>query len=123
MRLEQELRLAIKELSMILPNDRSSLPYNSACELFMKYITRSFVNDIADFQTCKAELVRLGNQYAIMSQLAKEKISHIGNSFIRDGCTILIHGESKIVFSLIQYALQTKQFKLIITEGYPRCDG
>jgi translation initiation factor eIF-2B subunit alpha len=125
MNLEQDLRAAISYLKQCEPvflGGRTSLSLASGCELFMKYVTRSFM-DYMDFSECKEELLRRGERFASMSLSARNKIAEIGHSFVQDKFTVLLHGSSRVVSALIMKASQTKQFKIIITEGRPSCDG
>ena len=126
MRLEQELRTAIVFLKKCGPQylgGRTSLSLASGCELFMKYLARSFSIDSREFSECKDELLRRGERFALMSFSSRAKIADIGNSFVQDNCTVLVHGYSRVVSALILKASQTKQFKIIVTEGRPGNDG
>lgn len=58
-----------------------------------------------------------------MSMSARLQIAEIGQSFIQDDSTVLIHGNSRVVSALILKAAESKQFNVIVTEGKPTCDG
>ncbi len=58
-----------------------------------------------------------------MSIESRHAIAEYGNSFIRDGCTVLIHGRSRVVASLLMKAAKTKQYNIILTECRPNNDG
>jgi len=57
--------------------------------------------------------------------MARSRISTIGCSFINDGCTILTHGRSSVVESLLVRAaqLEKKRFNVIVLEGRPDAGG
>lgn len=55
-----------------------------------------------------------------MSLSARTQIAEVGQSFIQDGCTVLIHGMSRVVTTLILKAAEAhKYFNIIVTEGRP----
>jgi translation initiation factor eIF-2B subunit alpha len=66
-------------------------------------------------------LLSRGNNFAAMSMHSRQKISEYGGQFIHDGCTVLVHGRSRVVSGLLKYAAQRgKQFSVILTEGRPK---
>jgi translation initiation factor eIF-2B subunit alpha len=126
MELEDELRSAIVALKRCKHEDlggRTNLSLGSGCDLFMKYVTRSFNLESMQFDECKAELLRRGEKFADMSMHARSYIAKIGHSFISEDQTVLVHGGSRVVSALIMKAAQTKQFNVIVTEGRPGKDG
>ena len=130
MQLERELSAEIKGLKSHASTDvlsRSSCytvnSVVSGCELFMKYVTRSF-SELDDFDCTKAELLSRAETYAGMSLSSRQKISEIGHSFVQDGCTVLVHGNSRVVSTLLlNAAAQSKKFRVVVTDGRPDADG
>jgi translation initiation factor eIF-2B subunit alpha len=126
MELEDELRSAIAALKRCRHEDlggRTNLSLGSGCDLFMKYVTRAFKLESMEFDECKAELLRRGEKFADMSMHARSYIADIGHSFISEESTVLVHGDSRVVSALILKAAESKQFKVIVTEGRPGADG
>ena len=85
MNLEQDLRSAMDFIKQCQPEylrGRTSLSLASGCELFMKYVTRSFL-DSMNFDECKNELLRRGEQFAGMSLSSRGKIADIGHSIVQ----------------------------------------
>ena len=127
MQLEQELRNAIKCLKSQSRSEhlrgRTTISLGSGCELFMKYVTRAFSIDDMEFNTCKEELLKRGKRFAGMSFSSRTYIADVGHSFVQDSCTVLIHGNSRVVLALLLKAAESKQFNIIITEGRPNDDG
>ncbi len=124
MQLEQELRASITFLKNNTSADlggRTNISLGSGCELFMKYVTRAFALESGDFAGCKQELLRRGEKFTTMSLSARAQIAEIGHSFIQDGSTVLIHGMSRVVTTLLLKAAESRAFKLIVTEGRPGC--
>jgi translation initiation factor eIF-2B subunit alpha len=128
MELEDELRNAIASLKRCRHENlggRTSLSLGSGCDLFMKHVTRAFNQDsgIGEFSQCKEILIQRGEKFANLSLSSRSRIADIGNSFITDSCTVLIHGNSRVVNALILKAAKTKHFNIICTEGSPGNEG
>mmetsp|Transcript_35873 Transcript_35873/g.33973 ORF Transcript_35873/g.33973 Transcript_35873/m.33973 type:complete len:346 (-) Transcript_35873:87-1124(-) len=122
MELEQELSGAINSLKCCGLEDlggRTNISLGSGCDLFMKYVTRAFNLEYMEFSSCKAELLRRGQMFANMSQSSRLHIAEIGHSFVQDGSTVLVHGNSRVVAALLLKAAESKQFNVMITEGRP----
>ncbi|KAL7442412.1 hypothetical protein ACHAXH_006448 [Discostella pseudostelligera] len=103
---------------------RSYIALSSGCELFLKFITRASL-DTPHFQQCKVQVLDRGTRFAELALMARSRISTIGCSFINDGCTILTHGRSSVVESLLVRAaqLEKKRFNVIVLEGRPDAGG
>lgn len=122
MELELELRSAIALLKSAQDEDlggRTNISLTSGCDLFMKYVTRAFSMENLEFSACKKEVIRRGQRFANMSLSARTQIAAVGHSFIQDGYTVLIHGNSRVVSALLLKAAETTQFSVIVTEGQP----
>ena len=76
-----------------------------------------------DFGACKTELILRGEKFTGMSMSSRSHIANIGHSFVRDGCTVLTFGLSRVVTTLLLKAAESKQFKIVIPEGRPQNDG
>lgn len=85
----------------------------------MRYVTKSFKMENMDFSNCKQEVLRRGQRFATMSLSARNQIAEFGHSFIQEGCTVLVHGNSRVVSTLLLKAAEVTQFSVIITEGRP----
>lgn len=101
-----------------LSDGRTSISIASGCDLFMKYVSRTFLEH-SDFSNCRQEILRRGEAFTTMSDASRSQIASIGHSFIQDGYTILVHGNSRVVNALILKAAETKHFQVILTEGRP----
>lgn len=101
---------------------RSNIPLSSGCELFLKYITRTFL-ELPDFDQCRQEILERGKRFAGISLAARDRIATMSHEFIRDGQTVLTHGWSRVVAALLLKAAETKQFDVIILEGRPDATG
>jgi translation initiation factor eIF-2B subunit alpha len=98
----------------------SVLSLQSGCELFVRYVSRTFVDFPGNFEECKTNLLNRGTKFAELSLLSREKIAELGHPFVRDGATVLTHGLSRVVAEvLLKAAREGKQFNVVLTE----CSG
>jgi translation initiation factor eIF-2B subunit alpha len=58
-----------------------------------------------------------------MSLSSRHAIAEHGSPFVRDGCTVLFHGSSRVVVTLLLLAAKTKQFNVLVTESRPNNEG
>lgn len=138
MRLDKELRASVEVLKQTYggrqqPQTSSSgssdlrgrtpISLVSGCELFMKYVTSIFLSQ-REFDECRQELLMRGESFSDLSLVAREAIAAVGHSFVQDGSVVLTHGCSRVVSTLLFRAAQCgKQFRVIVAEGSPACDG
>mmetsp|Transcript_19498 Transcript_19498/g.27041 ORF Transcript_19498/g.27041 Transcript_19498/m.27041 type:complete len:363 (-) Transcript_19498:64-1152(-) len=101
---------------------RSHIALASGCELFLKYITRTFL-ETPDFDACKGQVLERGEHFAGISLAARDRIANVGHGFIRDGQTVLTHGWSRVVAALLLKAAETTHFDIVILEGRPDAAG
>jgi translation initiation factor eIF-2B subunit alpha len=130
MGLEMELKEASKSM-LQFANDplnsnmlggRSHIALASGCELFMKYITRCFL-ELPDFNECIAQIISRGQRFSDISVAARDRIAATGRAFIQPGSTVLTHGWSSVVSSLLIQAAKDTHFEIIILEGRPDASG
>ena len=107
-----------------LLGNRSYISLQSGCELFMKYVTRTFL-EFPNFQDCISEVLERAEQFAQLSEKARSRIASVGQPFIRDGAVVLSHGYSRVVMDLLLYAANNwnTQFTLYLLEGRPDAGG
>ena len=88
-----------------------------------RYVTRCFL-ELPDFKACIAQVLERGERFAGISLAARDRIAQVGLPFIQDGMTVLTHGWSRVVASLLVNASkQGKNFEIIILEGRPDASG
>jgi translation initiation factor eIF-2B subunit alpha len=97
---------------------RSLIALASGCDLFLKYITRSFL-ELPDFGAARQEVLLRGERFADISVAARDCIADVAADFIQEGTTVLTHGWSRVVASILMKAAETKHFDIIILEGRP----
>jgi translation initiation factor eIF-2B subunit alpha len=130
MGMEMELKQASDEM-LKFANDpfnsnmlggRSHIALASGCELFLKYITRCFL-ELPDFNECIEQIISRGQRFSDISIAAKERIASTGTAFIQPGSTVMTHGWSSVVSSLLIQAAKDTHFEIIILEGRPDASG
>lgn len=104
----------------------STISLYSGCELFLRFVTRQFVES-NDFNAVKQKLSERGTRIAELSAQSKKKvITHFKPFFQRDNMTVLVIGHSKVVMSVLLHytrSLSYVRFSVIIPEGRPDGEG
>lgn len=121
MELEGELRDASNALKSW---DASSISLSAGCDLFMRYVTRTSALEYEDFDAAKSRLIERGEKFGEISLKARKTIAMLSQDFIFDGCTILVHGFSRVVLEILKMAATNgKLFRVFCTEGRPDKTG
>ena len=100
MELQIQLKTAAEHIESFAPD---VIALSGGCELFMRYVTRSNT-EIPDFEECKAALVARSAHYKEMTLKSRNRIAALGETFIRDGCVVLLHGYSRVAQRVLQAA-------------------
>ncbi|CAB9503768.1 factor eIF-2B subunit alpha [Seminavis robusta] len=100
-----------------------SIAVRSGCELFLKYVTRTFLEELPDFEQCRQAVLTRGERFAGISLAARDRIADLASDFIQEGQTVLTHGWSRVVASILLQAASTKHFDIVILEGRPDAAG
>ncbi|KAL8522645.1 hypothetical protein ACS0TY_012691 [Phlomoides rotata] len=121
MELEIELKKAVDSLKAW---DITSISLTAGCDLFMRYVTRTSALKYEDFNSAKSRLLERAEKFGDISYKARKIIAVLGQDFIFDGCTILVHGFSRVVHEVLKTAAQNKKlFRVFCTEGRPDRTG
>ncbi|XP_017440853.1 uncharacterized protein LOC108346313 isoform X2 [Vigna angularis] len=121
MQLEIQLKSASDSLKCW---DTTSISLTAACDLFMRYVTRTSALEYEDFNSAKSRLLERADKFGEISFKAREIIAMLSQDFIFDGCTILVHGFSRVVLQILKLAAQNnKLFRVLCTEGRPDRTG
>jgi translation initiation factor eIF-2B subunit alpha len=107
------------------PRRRSQIALQSGCELFLKYITRTFL-ELPDFAECRRQVLERGERFHMISLAARDSIAHVGADFVGNNTVVLTHGWSRVVAAILLQASrnpQNKHFQLIVLEGRPDMSG
>ena len=116
MELQIQLKTAAEHIESFAPD---VIAITAGCELFIRYVTRSN-SEIPNFQECRAALVDRSAYYKEMTLKSRNRIAELGETFIRDGSVVLLHGNSRVVLRVLQAAGESgKRFSVIVTEGQP----
>lgn len=120
-----ELEIELKKASSALKSwDTTSISLSTSCDLFMRHVTRTSALEYDDFSAAKSRLIERGEKFGEISSKARKTIAMLSQDFIFDGCTILVHGFSRVVLELLKMAASNgKLFKVLCTEGRPDRTG
>lgn len=120
-----ELEIELKKASDSLKSwDTTSISLTAGCDLFMRYVTRTSALEYEDFNSAKSRLIERAEKFGEISYKARRIIAMLSQDFIFDGCTILVHGFSRVVLEVLKSAAQTKKlFRVFCTEGRPDRTG
>ncbi|KAI3759808.1 hypothetical protein L6452_07880 [Arctium lappa] len=121
MELQNELKTASDSLKSW---DMTSISLTAGCDLFMRYVTRTSAVEYEDFDSAKSRFLERAEKFGEISYKARKIIAMLGQDFIFDGCTILVHGFSRVVLELLKTAAENrKHFRVLCTEGRPDRTG
>ncbi|GAB4849989.1 hypothetical protein Ancab_029288 [Ancistrocladus abbreviatus] len=120
-----ELEIELKKASDSLKSwDTTSISLTAGCDLFMRYVTRTSALEYEDFNSAKSRLLERAEKFGEISYKARRIIAMVSQDFIFDGCTILVHGFSRVVLEVLKTAAQSKKlFRVFCTEGRPDRTG
>ncbi|KAG1366383.1 translation initiation factor eIF-2B subunit alpha [Cocos nucifera] len=120
-----ELEIELKKASDTLKSwDTTSISLSAGCDLFMRYVTRTSALEYEDFDAAKLRLIERGEKFGEISLKARRTIAMLGQDFIFDGCTILVHGFSRVVLEVLKLAASNRKlFRVLCTEGRPDRTG
>lgn len=120
-----ELEIELKKASDSLKSwDTTSISLTAGCDLFIRYVTRTSALEYEDFNSAKSRLIERAEKFGEISYKARRIIAMLGQDFIFDGCTILVHGFSRVVYEVLKTAAHNKKlFRVLCTEGRPDRTG
>lgn len=120
-----ELEIELKKASDSLKSwDTTSISLTAGCDLFMRYVTRTSALEYEDFNSAKSRLIERAEKFGEISYKARKIIAMLSQDFIFDGCTILVHGFSRVVLEVLKTAAHNKKlFRVLCTEGRPDRTG
>ncbi|CAN8239488.1 unnamed protein product [Cochlearia groenlandica] len=120
-----ELEIDLKSASDTLKSwDKTSISLTAGCDLFIRYVTRTSALEYEDFNSAKCRLLERAEKFGEISCKARRIIAMLSQDFIFDGCTILVHGLSRVVLEVLKTAAQNnKLFRVLCTEGRPDGTG
>lgn len=120
-----ELEIELKKASDSLKSsDTTSISLSAGCDLFMRYVTRTSALEHEDFNAAKSRLIERAEKFGEISLRARRTIAMLSQDFIFDGCTILVHGFSRVVLEVLKIAASGgKLFRVFCTEGRPDRTG
>lgn len=119
MGLQDELKQAT-DVMIQKYSSRSYIALQSGCEIFMRYITRTYLEELNDFEECRQAILERGARFQTLSLAARDRIAKVAADFM-DRKVILTHGWSRVVAAVLHEAEQPAE--LWILEGRPDACG
>ncbi|KAJ0006844.1 hypothetical protein Pint_29438 [Pistacia integerrima] len=114
-----ELEIELKKASDSLKSwDTTSISLTAGCDLFMRYVTRTSALEYEDFNSAKSRLIERAEKFGEISYKARRIIAMLSQDFIFDGCTILVHGFSRVVLEVLKTAAQNKKLFRVFCTGF-----
>ncbi|KAE8809112.1 Translation initiation factor eIF-2B subunit alpha [Hordeum vulgare] len=104
--------------------DATSISLSAACDLFMRFVTRTSHLEHEKFDAAKSRLIERGEKFGEISLKARKTIAMLSQDFISDGSTMLVHGYSRVVLEILKLAASNRKlFRVLCTEGRPDRTG
>lgn len=111
------LQHATDTLKSSIPNPIS---LSAGTDLFTRYLVASLKNvntADADFAATRTNLLSNGQLFVERAKASRDRIAGFGRHFVRDGCTVLTNGGSRVVSALLRSAAEASsgsvRFKVI----------
>jgi translation initiation factor eIF-2B subunit alpha len=83
---------------------------SAGTDLFQRYMISSLkASGESNFETVRQHLVTNGRLFVSRAKAGREKIAAYGRNFVRDGCTVLTQGGSRVVGTLLAKAAETSK--------------
>ena len=80
---------------------------SAGTDLFQRYMISSLkTSGEANFETVRQHLLSNGRLFVSRAKAGRERIAAYGRHFVRDGCTVLTHGGSRVVGALLGKAAE-----------------
>eukprot|EP00698_Gefionella_okellyi_P007434 TRINITY_DN1815_c0_g1_i1.p1 TRINITY_DN1815_c0_g1~~TRINITY_DN1815_c0_g1_i1.p1 ORF type:complete len:349 (+),score=62.71 TRINITY_DN1815_c0_g1_i1:93-1049(+) len=118
--LQEELKAAHRAM---VASAKNHLATNGACEIYQNYVQK-IVDSGQDFAAMLQALISGGLLFEEFCTKSTAKIATSHARFIRDGATVLIHGDATVVPLVLNEAHKAgKQFSVLVTEGLPSQSG
>lgn len=100
---------------------RTELGVESGCELFLRHVTRTFL-EFGDFSECREEILQRGRAFAAHANHAREDIAGHAAGFLRDGCRVLVQGRSRVVQATLKAAAtHGVRLEAVVVDGADHC--
>lgn len=103
----------------LIASTPNPISLSAGTDLFQRYLasslqTRSVSDASIDFKSMRAHLLSNGRLFVARAKESRETISAYGRHFVRDGCTVLTAGGSRVVGALLEKAaVQNARFKVV----------
>jgi len=97
--------------------DATSISLSAACDLFMRFVTRTSHLEHEKIDAAKSRLIERGEKFGEISLKARKTIAMLSQDFIYDGCTMLVHGYSRVVLEVLKLAASNRKLFRVLCTG------
>lgn len=124
MGLQDELQQAADQMTRYYQTVSHTIALQSGIEIFLKYVTRTFLES-PSFADCKNAVLERGERFQTMSLAARDRIASVSADFIHNDIKVLTLGFSRVVAAVLTEAWsRERHFEIIVlNDGRPSGDG
>jgi translation initiation factor eIF-2B subunit alpha len=106
----ETLDLLAHESNHLKAHVPNPISLSAGTDLFQRYMISSLkTSGESNFDAVRQHLLANGRLFVSRAKAAREKIASYGKNFIKDGCTVLTHGGSRVVGTLLAKAAETSK--------------
>jgi translation initiation factor eIF-2B subunit alpha len=103
----ETLNLLAMQSSYLKSKVPNPISLSAGTDLFQRYMISSLgASGEASFETIRQHLLSNGRLFVTRAKESRERIAANGRHFVRDGCTVLTHGGSRVVGTLLTKAAE-----------------
>jgi translation initiation factor eIF-2B subunit alpha len=94
----------------LMSSTANPISLSAGTDLFQRYLISSLKpgnhGGVGDFEVVRRHLLNNGRLFVERAKAAREQIASFGRHFVRDGCTVLTTGGSRVVGALLREAAE-----------------
>jgi translation initiation factor eIF-2B subunit alpha len=93
----------------LISSTANPISLSAGTDLFQRYLISSLKpghGGVGDFEVVRRHLLNNGRLFVERAKAAREQIASFGRHFVRDGCTVLTTGGSRVVGALLREAAE-----------------
>jgi translation initiation factor eIF-2B subunit alpha len=104
------------QTAALIASTANPISLSAGTDLFQRYLITSLQQRGTagnDFESVRTHLLKNGRLFVARAKDSRKTIAGFGRSFVRDGCTVLTAGGSRVVGALLREAAASVRFKVI----------
>jgi translation initiation factor eIF-2B subunit alpha len=117
--ISETLALLSTQSARLLASQRNPIPLSAGADLFQRYLVSSFQqrpSSLAnsDFNTLRHHIIANSSLFVKRANEARLKIAHHALPFVKNECTVVTYGYSRVVQTLLTHAAESNRFFNVI---------